>query len=196
VPVVTTLHAVGRARVAVELDGQPWRTFPAEAVARAGITAGSTLGREQARALRREVRELEARRASLSTLRYSDHTRASLRRRLEAKGIAPAAREAAVETMERSGLVDDRRFAHGRAALLCARASGDALIREDLRSRGVAPELVEEAVAALEPESDRAQRLIQAQGGGVRAVRRLAARGFAPDVLEDLIALSADAELG
>ena len=39
-PVVTALRARGRGRVAVELDGAPWRTVPLEAVYAAGLAVG------------------------------------------------------------------------------------------------------------------------------------------------------------
>src|SRR6476661_2382926 len=109
-PVVTALRNVGRDRVAVDLDGAPWRVLPTEPVVAAGVQTGVALDRERARRLNAELRRTEARNAALSALRRSDHTAATLSARLAERGIAPAARAAAVETMGSAGLVDDGRF--------------------------------------------------------------------------------------
>ena len=153
-PVVTALRQAGRGRVAVELDGSPWRVLPAEPVLAAGLDVGVALDRERVRRLRAELRRVEARGAALSALSRADHTTASLRARLTARGVAPADREAALATVTRAGLVDDARFATVRAAALAERDAGDALIRDDLERRGVAAEVIEDAIAVLEPELD------------------------------------------
>ena len=69
-----------------------------------------------------------------------------------------------VEAAQRAGLVDDRRFALQRAEQLASRGSGDLLIGDDLERQGVPPELVRLAIAALEPEADRADTIV----GGAR----------------------------
>jgi regulatory protein len=195
-PVVTALRRVGRARVAVELDGAPWRVLPAEPVLAAGIDVGVAVDRTRARRLRSALRETEARRVALAALDRSDHTAGTLRARLAARGVAPAHRETVLETMARAGLVDDRRFATERAAALARRGSGDLLIRDDLERRGVSRPLIDEAVAALEPERDRARRLATARGLTPRTLRRLGAKGFTADSLDELIADWPGAELG
>ena len=59
-PTVTALRDDRRGRVAVELDGAPWRVLPLEAVVRAGIAEGRLLDRNALRLLRRELRRAEA----------------------------------------------------------------------------------------------------------------------------------------
>jgi SOS response regulatory protein OraA/RecX len=194
--VVTALRKTGRDCIAVELDGRAWRILPAEAVLAAGLSAGVTLDRERARRLGRHLRRVQARAAALSALSRSDQTVTTLRRRLAARGVAPADREGALETVQRAGLVDDARFAAGRARALAARGAGDALIRDDLERRGVAAELVTEAIAGLERESERAGRLLGAHGCSPRTLRRLAAKGFSQETIEALVADQPDAELG
>ena len=93
---------------------------------------------------------------ALRALRYRDRSAAELDARLERRGVGEAEREQALETLERIGYVDDERFARTRAEQLADRGSGDALIRHDLEGRGLAAELVEAALAALEPERERA----------------------------------------
>ena len=193
-PVVTRVRKAGRGRVAVELDGAPWRILPAESVIAAGVHTGVALDRERARRLRAELRRVEARNVALSALSRADHTTATLRAKLAAKGIAPAAREATLETVEEAGIVDDARFAGARASLLAERGAGDAMIRDDLERRGVEVELIVHAIAMLEPEAARAARILAARGNTPRTLRRLAAKGFGEDALEGLVADQPGAE--
>src|SRR5919201_3251750 len=171
-------------RVAVQLDDAPWRTLPLEVVTRAGLRVGEELDRSRARAVRRELRRHEALAVSTRALRHRDLSARALERRLEQRAVGPAERAEALETLTRAGLVDDRRFARSRAAALAGRGYGDAAIRFDLKRHGVVAELVEETVAELDPEEARARRVAAAAGGGARAARVLARRGFGTDAIE------------
>ena len=125
---------------------------------------------------------------ALRALRFRDRSTAELAARLERSGVGAAEREQALATLERIGYVDDERFARTRAEQLAARGSGDALIRHDLEGRGIAPEHVETALEALEPERERAARLVEHRGRSVKTARYLASRGFGADALEALVA--------
>jgi SOS response regulatory protein OraA/RecX len=72
--------------------------------------------------------------------------------------------------------------------VLAGRDSGDALIRDDLERRGLDRDAIEEALAGLDPEPERARAAVERGGPGV--LRKLAARGFSPDVLEELAAIA------
>lgn len=168
--------------------------MPVEAVFAAGLGAGCKLDRVTARALRRELRRLEARDEALRALRARDHTTASLERRLASRGHALGVRRETVEAAQRAGLVDDRRFAVGRAELLAGRGAGDLLIVADLEHHGVSVGDTQAAIESLEPESSRAAAIIAARGRSPRTARHLAAKGFSEATLEPLVAdLSADA---
>ncbi len=193
-PVVTALRARGSGRVAVDLDGREWRVVPLDAVYAAGLAVGRGLDRATARALRRELRRLEATREALRALRARDHTEASLEQRLTARRMAPAARRETVEAVLRAGLVDDERFATGRAQLLAGRGAGDLLIADDLARQGVPAATAESAIAALDPEPTRANAIIGVRGRSARTARYLAAKGFSEAALEPLVAeLTGDA---
>jgi hypothetical protein len=49
------------------------------------------------------------------------------------------------------------------------------------------PGLVADAICALEPESERARRVVAARGAGVRTARELARRGFGEDAVESAL---------
>jgi len=169
VKTVTALRERARGQVEVELDGAPWRALPADVVVRGGLIVGRTLDRETARALARELRRSRALHDAVRVLRHRDLSRQALARRLTAPG-----RHDALAALERSGILDDRRAATARAAALSGRGYGDAAIRFRLEEEGFAAEDVGEAIAGLEPEQERANRLTERW----RTPRWLAARGF------------------
>lgn len=125
---------------------------------------------------------------ALRALRFRDRSAAELDDRLERRGVGEQERSAALETLERVGYVDDARYARLRAAHLADRGSGDALIRHDLESRGVGSEHVAAALEELEPERERAARLVAARGAGPKTARFLVARGFDEETVADLVA--------
>ena len=133
--------------------------------------------------------------SALRALRNRDRSTYELERRLEEQGFPRHARERALATLRRTGLIDDVRFARARAASLAARGSGDELVRHELRSAGVGVEVVEDAVAALEPESERARRIVAARGAGPKTARYLSTRGFSHEVVVSAVATHETDEL-
>ena len=127
---------------------------------------------------------------ALRALRFRNRSAAELDARLAQRGVSAAEREEALETLERIGYVDDGRFALLRAEQLAGRGSGDALIRHDLEQRGVAPAQVEAALEALEPERERAARIVARRGSGPKTARYLASRGFGEESVEDVVAVN------
>jgi SOS response regulatory protein OraA/RecX len=186
VPVITALRERPRGRVEVDLDGKSWRLVPADAVVRTGLTVGRALDRETARALGRELRRSEALGVALRALRHRDYSRSRLEARLAERGMSAVTLEDALETLERAGLVDDARVGVARAQELAGRGFGDAAIRFSLEGEGLAAEIVDDALASLEPEPERVQGLLDARGRTPRTLRWLAAKGFDAATLEDL----------
>ena len=184
-PVVTGLRERKRGRVAVELDGGPWRVLPTDAVVQAGIAVGRRLDRPTARELARAVRRSRALGAATRSLTVSDRSRRALEQRLAQAGHSAAARGEALETLDRAGVVDDARLAANRAELLARRGYGDSAIRADLQRRLVADEIASDAVVALEAERDRVRRLLTGQALTPALLRRLATRGFSHETLEE-----------
>jgi SOS response regulatory protein OraA/RecX len=184
-PVVTALRERKRGRVAVELDGRPWRMLPTDAVVRAGLAVGRPLERPTARELAREVRRARALAAAARSLAASERSERALEQRLARAGHSAAAREDAIASLARAGALDDARLAETRAALLARRGYGDAAIRADLRRRLVEPEVAAGAVAALDPELERLRQVLESQNVTPALLRRLAGRGFSRDSLDE-----------
>ena len=183
-PTVTRLAVERRGRVAVELDGAPWRTLPVDVVARAGLTEGRALDRSALRLLRRELRRAEALGVAGRALRRQDLSERGIAERLARAAVAPAAVEESLTVLSRAGLVDDARFARTRAGNLAERGYGDAAIRHDLGRRGIAPEVIQQALEILQAEAERARRLVERRGPGAKTARYLASKGFGEEALE------------
>ena len=126
-------------------------------------------------------------------LRHRDRSARDVDERLARAGLDGEARAEALETLARLGYVDDERYAVARAAALAARGWGDAGIRAHLERDGVGPAAAEAALEALAPERARAEEIVRRDGASVRTARRLAAKGFADDVVE---AVAADGTAG
>jgi regulatory protein len=187
VPTITALRAA-HGKVSVELDGARWRTLSAEAVLEAGLAVGMELDRPSARALARTLRRRRAEDVAVRALARHDRTRASLEARLARARVPAADRADVLARAERTGLVDDARFAAARARQLADRGAGDLLVLTDLDRHGVDERVAREAVDTLEPEADRAARIVAARGATSRTLRHLASRGFGEEALEALVA--------
>jgi len=87
-----------------------------------------------------------------------------------------------------TGLLDDGRFAQERARVLAERGKGDAAIRFELERAGVGSADIEDALASIEPERERAAGLVSRRGSSPATARLLAGRGFDEEVVAALVA--------
>jgi SOS response regulatory protein OraA/RecX len=191
-PEITGLREVSERTVLVELDDLPWRKIPLTAAARAGLSVGKRMEREDLRLLGRELRRAEALNKATRMLARRPLSRALLEDRLEKKGVAPVAREEAVEALEQAQYLNDHSYALDRSRSLADRGYGDAAVRYILEQERVASELIEEAVGSLEPELGRAQAIAKTIPDRKRLLGRLARRGFSAGIIEDLAERGSD----
>jgi regulatory protein len=130
----------------------------------------------------------EALAAATRALARREHSRRSLRQRLLGAGVTPEDAEAVIEELCQAGLVDDGRFAHEKARVLAERGKGDTAIRFELQRAGVDSAEIEQALASLEPERERAEALVSRRGATPATARLLAGRGFDEEVVAALVA--------
>jgi regulatory protein len=161
-----------------------WRTLPAEVVLAAGLDVGVELDRVRGRQVRRELLRHEAMAKAARSLQRRDLSKAELSERLARAHVAPSARGETVERLVQAGAVDDERLARNRAEALAERGCGDLMIRHDLAGRGIGEERIEAAVAVLEPEPSRAERIVAKRGASVKTARYLTRKGFSSDSIE------------
>jgi SOS response regulatory protein OraA/RecX len=140
--------------------------------------------------VRRELVRHGAMAKAARSVARRDLTQQELAERLARADVPPAARHEALGRMVRTGAVDDERFANSRAETLAARGAGDALIRHDLAGRGIAAELAEAAIGALEPERARAERIVERRGASPKTARHLARKGFSEHSVEGTCGLA------
>ncbi len=134
--------------------------------------------------------------AAQRMLRVRDLSAHDLRARLEEKRFPSAACDSALESLARTGILDDRRFAENRARTLAARGSGDALIRHELERTGVDGDTVENAVGTLDPEVERARAVIERRGPGPKTARYLHSKGFSEHAVARAVASPSQQALG
>ncbi len=172
--------------MALELDGEAWRTVPEGTVVRCSLSAGVVLDRPLARSLARELRRERALGTAVRSLRARPMSEQRLRERLQSRGVRPDAEEAAVGTLTGAGYVDDGRLARCRAVALAERGWGDAAIEARLTGEGLKEPDVEAAVADLDPETERAGALV-AGLPPQKAWALLQRRGFDSETVESVL---------
>jgi SOS response regulatory protein OraA/RecX len=186
-PTLTAVRRQRPGRVALEVDGRPWRVVPDDVVVRCGLAPGVALERPLLREFRRELRRAEALGAATRTLARRDLSARRLRERLDARGVRAPAAEAALATLESVGIVDDARLARFRAGALAERGWGDAAVAARLEQEGFGSELLRAALSALAPEHERAAVLAERAADRRAAWSLLARRGFALDSIEHVV---------
>ena len=191
-PRLTALRRAGPGRVALELDGRPWRTVPDDVVVRAGLGTGMALDRPVLRTLRRELQRARALGVAGRALARRDLSATEVAGRLDRAGVAAPVAGTVGETLRAVGALDDRRVAETRAGSLADRGWGDAAIEAKLAQAGLDEALVREAVAGLQPEVERARRVFASATDPAKAARRLAARGFAAETVGELLGAGLD----
>lgn len=154
----------------------------------------------------------KAREAALSMLDRTRKTRREIERRLVERGHPKDAIAAALERLERVGLVDDVEYARAFVRAKLARKPVSArVVRAQLRGRGVSEGDLERAfeetkVAAPEGERARAARALapllrryrglDAREARAKAAAALARRGFDYETVNDVLRDAASAHLG
>ena len=134
--------------------------------------------------------ELKAR--ALRYLVRREHSRAELARKLAPRAQSPEALHALLDELSAKKQLSDERYAEERARAL-ARKYGPARIRHDLKSRGIADDLVARVSQDDELERARAvlarkyRQLATTREERARRARFLQGRGFSIDVITRLI---------
>ena len=132
---------------------------------------------------------------ALGLLAVRWRSRRELQTRLRAAGFDDDEVTAALEDLERAGLIDDDRFARELARAKSGRLDGNRSVRSALAKAGVAPQLGEEVVSDLGGEEERAHALAERKASRMTglapevAYRRLHGallrRGYGPDLARD-----------
>lgn len=131
--------------------GRVW-TVSREAVQVLGAAAGAPLSEGLESALDSAAETEGALRAALRSLTRRAFARRDLARRLRQKSHAEPAVAGALDQLDRTGLLDDTRFAIGYVETRAARGRGPARLRRDLGAMGVSSQDIDTALRQLWPE--------------------------------------------
>ncbi|MCA0248084.1 MAG: recombination regulator RecX, partial [Proteobacteria bacterium] len=112
----------------------------------------------------------ELRAQALRLLARRDHSRAELRRKLAARAESAEELDRLLDELAAGKLLSDARYAEQRAGLR-GRRLGNARLAQELRTAGVAAELIVDALDAAGDEAARAQAVWQKKFGCLPADR-------------------------
>jgi regulatory protein len=121
-------------------------------------------------------------------LAQRDCSRSALVARLVRAGIDADEAASVLEELSAAGYVDDERFAADRAASLAGRGYGNAAIAAKLRAEAVPSAVIDNTVAQLPPEDERARDLVgRKRAGSDRLGAMLQRRGYSTDAIEAVL---------
>lgn len=189
-------------RVNIFIDGEFALGVSLNTVSRAGLYVGKAIEQAEFDKLAQLESDDKAFQAALRLLEQRPRSVAELRTRLTRKEYAPAAIEVALERLAQLGLVDDaafaRRWVENRQLI---RPRGAGALRDELRRKGIAPDLAarvlsdealvgDESVRALELARAALHKYASAADRGA-FTRRLGGflqrRGFSFDVIRPIV---------
>ena len=187
--------------VRVEIDGNRFGAVSREVVSAEDLAVGRELDPVLHERLSAAADIESAYRTVLRALEVRSYARGDLIRRLQRKGHARSAVEAAVARACELGLLDDGSFARNYVESRAARGRGPSRLLRDLLSMGVDRSLIERALAAHWPEGSdqtvvplalaqkRAAQLgsLPRQAKRRRVVAYLARRGFSGREITELV---------
>jgi regulatory protein len=136
----------------------------------------------------------EALETGLRALSRRELSRAELVARLERSGIDSDEAELASLELTRAGYQSDTRAAEERARVLAGRLHGDLAIRVDLRRRGISEGDVDAALAGIDPELARAEKLARKAGDPAQLARALQRKGYSDDTIEAALRIAGSQE--
>ena len=182
-------------RVNVYLDGEFAFGLPIMEAAR--LKKGQTLSPTEIEALRTVDVVSQAYDHAVRLLARRPYSRAEIRRNLAAKQYPPHVIDEVLAKLGERGYVDDRAFARywieNRERF---KPRGPKALRYELRRKGIADAIIEEALSGLDP-LDSARRAAQQRARRLRGLSRrdarqklgqyLARRGFGYDTIRDVV---------
>lgn len=148
--VLTGFETTKQGNIALFFDGEFYASVPPELFASARLSVGDEADEQALSELIAEGTLKKAKDRALTLLSYKEYTSKQLQERLERKYEADVAAQA-TKRMEELGLVNDADYAMRFVRDLSERKKYGALrIRQELRRRGIADELAEQAMRQLE----------------------------------------------
>jgi regulatory protein len=142
-------------RRSIFVNGTFFAGVDEEVALKLGLKVGQQVDSEKLAEILRTEEMRRARESALTLLDYKERTRKELERRLLQKGYPEDVVALVIEKLENIGLVNDERFASDWvASRVERRPTGKSRMAWDLRLKGIAPEIVEEAIDQVDEEKE------------------------------------------
>ncbi len=161
-----------RRSVKVFLDGEPSLTLSSKVAVEVGLAIGQALSEEGLREL--ELKELSHRalEKALRLLSYRPRSEWEVRSRLRGQGFGEEVIGLVTGKLREMGLLDDLAFARAfKESREAFRPRSKLHLIRELREKGVAPEIIAEAVADMDDESE-------AYRAGLKKARSFCGKSF------------------
>lgn len=194
---ITAFEATKRGRISVYLDGEFACALHPDIFYAAGLKIGGELSREEIEELHSLSQQKITRERALRLLGQRSYTEAGLREKLAARADAESA-DLAVERMKELGLLDDADYARRYASdLINLKGFSHRRAAQELGTKGIGRELIEETLAAFEenPEQNLARiitrkylRYLGDEKGIQKTVNALLRLGYRYDDIRRVIA--------
>ena len=142
------------------LDGEAAVKIDTEIFVRSGLKPGDELTDDE---LHRLIEASDTRRAqekALYLLEYRSHSKKELAEKIARTAASKEAAQAAADRMEELGLIDDEAYARELARVLFTRKRyGKLRVKQELRQKGIANELIEELLSEYGNEDEALENL-------------------------------------
>jgi len=179
-------------RRSVFVDGEFFAGVGEEVVLALGLHVGQQVDAKRLEEMLRSEELRTAREDALKLLGYRSRSANELERRLKKKGYEDEIVRDVLASLTRVDLLSDERFtADWIRSRMASKPMGRTMLRWELRQKGIAPELIEEALEEIDEEREfkaalalAEKKASKAAGGDAKAERRrladfLRRRGFA-----------------
>lgn len=168
--------------VQLYIDGEPAVKIDNEVLLLSRIKPGDELTDEELHQLILDSDAHRAKEKALYLLEYRDHTKKELTEKIAHTAASREAAEAAVDRMEELGLIDDDSYGRRYARELFVRKKyGPLRVRQELRQKGIDPELISELLEEYDdPEAftERIGEILERKYCGWREDEKVKRRAF------------------
>jgi len=148
-------QARNRDRFNVFVDGEWVTGVHAEVAAASGLRVGQVISGDQLQALSQAEETRKVRESALRLLGYRARSRAELRQRLLQKSYESGVVEEVLAALDRCGLINDTEFSEAWVrSRTGSRPQGRNRIAAELRQKGVARDVIDEALKSVDPDTE------------------------------------------
>lgn len=167
-----------KSRCNIEVDGRFFCGMRLETVLENRLKVGSVVSEEQLSALQLSSEKMTAFDKALTHISVSMKTEKEIRDFLSRKGYLSDVTDYVIERMKEHSFIDDAAYAQAYCES-AGRRKGRKLIALELRRRGVADDVIEEALSMLTGEEDSAARILEKYLRGKPHERKTFAKAYA-----------------